>query len=237
MEMPALRAQDNHIHLPQLPPVVFQPHREKTGGNGVHQPTQTRALTPPCVDYRPQGRGTTGGGANRPGVRFDPTGERTNSKQHKVNRKQHKMPRQKPLNCGNETHPLECLCDVIIKETKPITATIPYDLKFGPEVCEHLGLGVPWTGADLADFFEALAKVQELAHRPSLWGDRKVYSMKELKKMNAEQLFAMKEMIRSGMMPTPVLRKMESDYGVIITRSYVAKTKTRMIQRGEFYAD
>ena len=147
------------------------------------------------------------------------------------------MPRQKPLNCGNEEHPLECLCDVIITQPTKVTVTIPYDLKFGPEVCEHLGLGVPWSGADLADFFEALDKVQKLAKHPTLWGDRKPHTQHELKKMTIEQLHAMKDMIREGMMPTPVLRKMQDDYGVTITRSYVCKAKTRMIQRGELNAN
>lgn len=147
------------------------------------------------------------------------------------------MPRQKPMNCGNEEHPLECLCDVIITQETETRATIPYDLKFGPEVCEHLGLGVPWTGADLADFLEAIDKVHKLARQPTLWGERKHHTGHELKKMTMEQLTAMKEMIRSGMMPTPVMRKMQDDYGVTITRSYVCKAKTRMINRGELNAD
>jgi hypothetical protein len=153
------------------------------------------------------------------------------------------MPRQKPLNCGNETHPLECLCDVIITQPTKTTATIPYDIKYGEAVCEHLGLGVPWSGADLADFFEGLAKVQDLARRPSLWGDRAVqvrsssYTMHALKKMNEEQLYAMKKMIMEGMLPTPVCRKMEDDYGIILSRSYISKTKKRMILRGEINAN
>jgi hypothetical protein len=153
------------------------------------------------------------------------------------------MPRQKPLNCGNETHPLECLCDVIITQPTKTTATIPYDIKYGEAVCEHLGLGVPWSGADLADFFEGLAKVQDMARRPSLWGERKVqergskYHIHALKKMNEEQFAAMKQMIVGGMNPTPIVRRMNDDYGIVLTKSYISKTRQRMQFRGEYNVD
>lgn len=147
------------------------------------------------------------------------------------------MPRQKPLNCGNTEHPLECLCDVIITEVKPITVTLPYDVKYGKAITDHLDIGVPWSSKDLADFLEMLGKIQDMARRPSEWGDRQPMKPRDLKKLNEEQLTALKNLIKSKIKPTPITRIMETEYGVSITRSYVCKTRTRMVKRGELNAD
>lgn len=143
---------------------------------------------------------------------------------------------KKQLTCGVETHDPECLCDVILKdEPREIKSVIPYSYEFGPAIVEHFKLGVPWTGNDLVVFLQAIDKMEYYRRRPNLWvnGTPQEYIDNRMKKLTPEQLVVLKDLIRDGVMPTPAANAMNEQFNVDITRSYVAKTKTRMIERGE----
>lgn len=142
-----------------------------------------------------------------------------------------------PKGCGVIEHEETCLCDVNIDNVKPwkVAVTIPYDYFGGIEICEKFNLGVPWTGADLATFFEQLSNLRKHIDK-----NGKVNSypnagprQRKIKKLTLEQLEDLKSWIREGIQPTPCTRLMQDTYGVSITRSYVTKMRQRMEVRGE----
>ncbi len=140
------------------------------------------------------------------------------------------------LTCGVENHNPSCLCDVKLKPGHgEINVTIPYTYRYGAEIAERLGLGVPWTSYDLAVFLQALDRVDYLRRRPHLWSDG--YTSEEaqepLRKLNVGQLQHLKDLIIAGVNPTPAMKIIEDEYGIKISRSYVTRTKTRMKERGE----
>jgi len=143
---------------------------------------------------------------------------------------------KKQLTCGVPDHTPECLCDVILKDGPgEIKSVIPYSYQFGPEIVERLQLGVPWTGNALVVFLQAIDKLEYYRRRPNLWvnGTPQEYMNNRMKKLTPEQLDVLKDLIRDGLMPTAAAETMNEQFGVNITRSYVAKTKSRMIDRGE----
>jgi hypothetical protein len=145
---------------------------------------------------------------------------------------------KKVLGCGVEEHHEDCLCDVHISgEPWEVKVTIPLDYWCGQEIVDHFDLGVPWTGADLATFFEKLAEVNGYINRKGqvhhVPAPNKEPRERAIKKLNAEQLEDLKDWIRSGMMPTPCVKAMMDTHGIVIHKSYVTKTKVRMIRRGE----
>lgn len=129
--------------------------------------------------------------------------------------------------CGVLEHETTCLCDVYVTEAKPISVTIPYDILGGEGVARALNLGVPWTSGDLASFFEALGRGYE-----ALAKERRDEAS-TMRKMNEYHLECLKDYIREGIMPTPIVGMMKSRFDVDITRSYVCHTRTRMRARGE----
>lgn len=146
--------------------------------------------------------------------------------------------KKKPLGCGVAEHSIDCLCDVkLTGEPLPITVTIPNDYWCGEAITDYFDLGVPWTGADLATFFEGLAMVNKHINRNgvvfSIPKPNTVIREREIKKLDYEQLQDLKDWIRQGIMPTPATKLMMEKHGVQIHKSYVTKTKVRMIKRGE----
>jgi len=145
---------------------------------------------------------------------------------------------KKLLGCGNKEHSIDCLCDVIITgEPWKVNVTIPNDYWCGDAITDSFNLGVPWTGGDLATFFEGLAMVQKHINRNGVVfhipTGNKVIREREIKKLDYEQLQDLKDWIKEGIMPTPATAMMLEKHGVKIHKSYVTKTKTRMIKRGE----
>lgn len=145
---------------------------------------------------------------------------------------------KKPLGCGIKEHSIDCLCDVIITgEPWQVSVTIPGDYWCGEAITDHFNLGVPWTGADLATFFEGLAMVQKHINRNgvvhNIPNPDKIAREREIKKLDYEQLQDLKDWIREGISPTPATVLMWERHGVKIHKSYVTKTKVRMIKRGE----
>lgn len=145
---------------------------------------------------------------------------------------------KKLLGCGVAEHDMDCLCDVKISG-KPwkVAVTIPDSYWCGDAITDYFDLAVPWTGADLATFFEGLAMVQKNINRNGVVFNfpdpNKVVHHRPIKKLNPEQLADLQCWILEGVMPTAATKLMMEKHGVQIHKSYVSKTKVRMIQRGE----
>ncbi len=149
--------------------------------------------------------------------------------------------KKKLLGCGVSDHDIDCLCDVhITGEPWTVGVTIPDSYWCGEAITTHFNLGVPWTGADLATFFEGLAMVQKHINRNGVIHNIPVPNKapierkeRAIKKLDYEQLQDLKDWIKEGITPTPATVLMWEKHGVKIHKSYVTKTKVRMIKRGE----
>jgi hypothetical protein len=121
---------------------------------------------------------------------------------------------------------LEDLSDVVVKRPTEIKVTIPYDYQYGELIARALDLGVPWTSGSLATFLEALAKGHDaVKHVQTRRGN--------LQRLTNEQLDYFKEIIREGATPSAAVAEMKNKFDVVVTRSYVCHTRTRMCERGE----
>lgn len=147
---------------------------------------------------------------------------------------------KKLLGCGVKEHDIDCLCDVHISgEPWKVKVTIPQDYWCGEAITDYFNLSVPWTGADLATFFEGLAMVQKHINRNGVIHSipnpqqPKVIRDRPITRLDYEQLQDLKDWIRQGIMPTPATKLMMEKHGIQIHKSYVTKTKVRMIKRGE----
>ena len=144
---------------------------------------------------------------------------------------------KKLLGCGVSEHDIDCLCDVkLTGKPLEVKVTIPHSYWCGDAIVEHYDLGIPWTGADLATFFEGLALVNKNINRLgqiTVPNPDRVWNGRPISKLNPEQLQDLKDWITQGIMPTPATKLMMEKHGVQIHKSYVTKTKTRMKKRGE----
>jgi hypothetical protein len=148
---------------------------------------------------------------------------------------------KKTLGCGVAEHDTDCLCDVKISgEPWEVKVTIPYDYFAGEEICEMFGLGVPWTGADLATFLEKVGEVRSYFNRnnqihriPVVDPDVQLPRHGNAK-FTHEQLADLKDWIRAGGKPTELKNRVFEEFGIRIHKSYVVKTRLRMQERGEF---
>lgn len=148
---------------------------------------------------------------------------------------------KKLLGCGVAEHDSDCLCDVHISgEPWEVKVTIPYDFFAGEEICEMFNLGVPWTGADLATFFEKVAEVRQYftrhgqVHRIPVYDPENKRPRHGNSKLTHEQLNDLKDWVRAGGKPTELANRVFEEFGVTIHRSYIIKTRLRMQERGEF---
>jgi len=145
---------------------------------------------------------------------------------------------KQPLGCGVEEHDVECLCDIPYSdEPFVVNVTIPDDYFAGQEICDMFNLGVPWTGADLATFFEKVAEVRSYINRNGVVNRIPDAGMKTRwrgnTKMTAEQLEEFKGWIRDGGKPTELVNRLMEVHGIKIHKSYVVKTRIRMRERNE----
>lgn len=145
---------------------------------------------------------------------------------------------KKLLGCGVKEHDIDCLCDVILtsKEPMKVGVSIPHSYWCGDAIVEHYDLGIPWTSADLATFFEGLALVGKHINRLgqiTVPNPDRIWKGRPVKKLTEEQLNDLETWVSEGMMPTPAVKLMMEKHGVEIHKSYVTKTKTRMKKRGQ----
>lgn len=147
--------------------------------------------------------------------------------------------RKQLTTCGVDGHDEECLCDVIITKPTKVTVTIPDSFKYGHEVVEYLGLGVPWKAGDLILFLETHRKLEAAIkaekYKNVIESSRRIGEMN--RKLNDEQFVFLKSLINKGMMPTPAIKLVKEKYGIDIHRSYVNKLKHKMIKNGEYHVD
>lgn len=140
--------------------------------------------------------------------------------------------------CGVEGHDEDCLCDVIITKPTPITVTIPQDFRYGQEVVDYLGLGVPWKAEDLLLFLETHEKLVQAIRReqrkPQTEAAQRLALLKS--KLTPEQRQHLKDLINQKYTPTQAVNVIKEQYGIVLHRSYVNKLKQRMIVAGEYYA-
>lgn len=145
---------------------------------------------------------------------------------------------KKLLGCGVAEHDIDCLCDVKISgEPWKVAVTIPDSYWCGDAITDYFDLSVPWTGADLATFFEGLAMVQKHINRNgvvfNIPNESKKPVQRKVKKLTEEQLADLESWVADGVLPTAATKMMMEMHGVKIHRSYVTKTKVRMKNRGD----
>jgi hypothetical protein len=153
-----------------------------------------------------------------------------------------------PEGCGVFDHDETCLCDVVITKPTEFVCVLPNDLEHGKYIAELIG----WDGKDIVAFFEAytkgmdaIRKAYERGFSPDeaaghIIGQRKLkegrqngYYMFVPKNIPWEVYDYLREQVKLGVQPSPLVKAIEEKFGITIHKSYVSKTKKRMIQRGE----
>jgi hypothetical protein len=149
-----------------------------------------------------------------------------------------------PLGCGIREHDETCLCDVIVKNPTPIRCRIPDDLEHGKYIAELIN----WDYKDLGVFFEAYTKGMDAirkAYERGMTMDEAAGNIRGRRKRKSNYNHFvpknipwgvydyLREQVRLGVGPTPLVNAIKEKFNVTIHKSYVTKTKNRMIQRGE----
>lgn len=149
-----------------------------------------------------------------------------------------------PLGCGIREHEESCLCDVIVNTPTEIRCRIPDDLEHGKYVAELIN----WDYKDLSVFFEAYNKGMEAirkAHERGMTMDEAAgnirgrrrrksnYSHFVPKNIPWEVYDYLRQQVRLGVQPTALVNAIKEEFNISIHKSYVSKTKKRMIERGE----
>jgi hypothetical protein len=149
-----------------------------------------------------------------------------------------------PEGCGVWEHDETCLCDVVISKPTKFVCTIPDDLEHGKLIAELIN----WDGEDLVAFFEAYTKGMDAirsAYERGMTPDeaagkikgrrRRMSNYKQFvpKNIPYEVYDYLREQVRLGIQPTPLVKAIQDKFNVTIHKSYVTKTKNRMIRRGE----
>lgn len=152
-----------------------------------------------------------------------------------------------PKGCGVIGHPDICLCDVRIQAPLPIKVTIPTDLQHGEFVANLIEFSPPYTSEEFARFLSEWARgmmliqderrVQLLIARNWIerTGDGSLITRKGSARLTDGQFIWLKDRIREGVQPTPLVRLMQEVHNTTIHKSYVSKLKNRMKECGEFY--
>jgi len=122
--------------------------------------------------------------------------------------------------CGVDTHPDECLCDVIITTPTPIRVPDAVDeMWMGAQVCEIRNYGRPWSTdsmlnyfADLCLFYDRWSALQEqpTAHKGNVAHQRMV------------------ELLKEGVDNRTIRTIIKDEYGVEYSKSAVSHTKRRI---------
>lgn len=149
-----------------------------------------------------------------------------------------------PLGCGVLEHDETCLCDVLVKKSSPIVCRIPDDLEHGKYIAELIN----WDYKDLSVFFEAYTKGMDAIRKAyergmtpdeaagKIRGRRKRksnYSHFVPKFLTWDVYNYIRERVVAGCGPSALVREVQEQFNVTIHKSYVTKTKNRMIERGE----
>lgn len=149
-----------------------------------------------------------------------------------------------PRGCGVWEHDETCLCDVVITKPTQFVCAIPDDLVHGRYIADL----IEWDGEDLVAFLEAytkgwdaIRKAYERGMTPDeaaghITGRRRRmsnYAQFVPKNIPYEVYDYLREQVKIGTQPSPLVKSIQEKFGITIHKSYVSKTKKRMIERGE----
>lgn len=146
---------------------------------------------------------------------------------------------QQRQGCLDDSHPEECLCDVVVNETTPI-ANIDFanDSWFAKEIIAHLGLSSPWDDEKMLRFLTAQALFYEevmlqlkIARIDDAERERRKSERKTL--LTAEQMREVQEMFVTGSTSVSVRIHLKSKYGIDMTPSYASHLRRRTIEMVE----
>jgi len=149
--------------------------------------------------------------------------------------------------CGVRSHNEHCLCDVVVKNPVPIKTTVPSDLQHGEFVARLIDFSPPYTREEFARFLTEWDKgmrliqderrIQMLLSRNKIEksADGSFMTRKGNVKLTDGQFIWLKDRIREGYEPTPIVRLMMEEHNVEIHKSYVSKLRRRMKECGEYY--
>lgn len=161
-----------------------------------------------------RGRGTTGGGGQEPSAPH---------RAQMVKALQHSAPAivlKKP-GCGNRSHDVDCLCDVVIKQTTPIGVSFPHDITFASLICEHLGYEAPYTTAQVLEVLQMSARAKDLLDGPK----SQEFKWRENQKVPHEAREFMRECAEQGMRNRDVIAQVQEQWGVTISQAYISKRR------------
>jgi len=172
---------------------------------------ETDALGSPVAG---RGRGTLGGGGQEPSAP---------SRAQMVKALQHKAPASflKKPGCGHRDHDVDCLCDVVIKQTTPIGVSFPHDITFASLICEHLGYEAPYTTEQVLEVLQMSARAKDLLDGPK----SQEFKWRENQKVPHEAREFMRQCAEQGMRNRDVIAQVEEQWGVTISQAYISKRR------------
>jgi hypothetical protein len=175
----------------------------------------SRVLTSPVSS---RGRGTTGGGGKT--VDTDTARALMGSR---LGLQVHPKAMSRIMNspgCGVSDHDNDCLCDVHIKQSTPISIALPDQMMYATVICEHMDFCAPWDTEKLLKLLGMCSRAHDMLHDGT-----SMKTWRHNQKVTDDAREFITRATESGMRNTDVIKEVKEQFGIEISQSYISKRR------------